>query len=142
MLTQRTVMITGASAGIGAACAHTMASAGARLILVARRQDRLSELASQLADTECHLLALDVRDRDAVNNAINGLPDAWSTIDLLINNAGLSRGLDKLQAADDDDWNEMIDTNIKGLLWVSRAVLPGLRPAIPGQVTTLSRIHT
>lgn len=140
MLNGRTVLITGASAGIGAACAQTIAAAGARLILVARRRERLDSLAQELADTECHLLTLDVRDYEAVNEAIAGLPAAWSEIDLLINNAGLSRGLDKIQAGDATDWNEMIDTNIKGLLWMSRAVLPGMIARDCGQVINIGSV--
>ncbi|MFM8007557.1 MAG: SDR family NAD(P)-dependent oxidoreductase, partial [Dolichospermum sp.] len=111
------VLITGASSGIGAACAKIFAHAGAKLILAARRPDRLQQVADSLdiPSDKIHLLALDVCDRLAVESAINNLPPCWSNIDILINNAGLSRGLDKLYQGDFQDWEEMIDTNIKGL---------------------------
>ena len=113
-----TVLITGASAGIGEACAHTFAEAGARLILWARRSQRISELASQLHEehkTEVLTEVVDVRDREAVQRAVDALPDNWKDIDVLINNAGLSRGLSPLQEGSFHDWGEMIDTNIQGL---------------------------
>jgi len=143
MLKAKTVLITGASAGIGKACAHSFAEAGARLILAARRAENLSQLADELAtahNTECHLLTLDVRDRLAVNAAIEDLPTEWTTIDILINNAGLSRGLDKVHEGDFTDWEEMIDTNIKGLLWVSRAVMPGMVARDCGQVINIGSV--
>ena len=129
MLKSRIVMITGASAGIGEACAHAFAREGARLILAARRRERLEGLAATLATahgTETHLLELDVREREQVDAAVAGLPAAWAEIDVLVNNAGLSRGLDKVQEGKFLDWEEMIDTNVKGLLWVTRAVVPGM----------------
>jgi len=127
MLDGRTVLITGASAGIGEACAEVFAAEGARLILAARRRDKLDALSSRLErthDTAIRAIDFDVRRREAVNAAIESLPEDWSAIDVLINNAGLSRGLDRLHEGAPDDWNEMIDTNIKGLLWVDRAVTP------------------
>ena len=127
MLQSGTVLITGASAGIGEACARAFAAEGARLVLAARRTDRLEALGAELAEahgTKWHAIALDVRDREAVNAAIAGLPADFADIDVLVNNAGLSRGLDKLQEGYHLDWEEMIDTNVKGLLWVSRAVMP------------------
>ena len=87
-----------------------------------------------------HAIGLDVRDREAVNAAVAGLPAAWQEIDVLVNNAGLSRGLDKLHQGDDTDWNEMIDTNVKGLLWVSRAVLPGMVARDRGHVVNIGSI--
>lgn len=143
MLKDTTTLITGASAGIGTACAEAFAREGSRLILAARRADRLEDLAARLQGahgTVCHLLPLDVRDREAVEAAVAGLPDAWRNIDILINNAGLSRGLDKVQDGDATDWNEMIDTNIKGLLWMSRAVLPGMIARDRGHVINLGSI--
>ncbi len=143
MLKSKTVMITGASAGIGAACAHSFAREGARLILAARREERLSELAAELKaehGTDCHLITLDVRDRLAVDAAIEGLPAEWSAIDVLINNAGLSRGLDKVQEGQFLDWDEMIDTNVKGLLWMSRAVLPGMVERDRGHVINIGSV--
>lgn len=142
-LKERTVLITGASAGIGEACAAAFAREGARLILAARRLDRLAALAAGLAAEHgavCHLLELDVRDRAAVNEAIGGLPAPWATIDILVNNAGLSRGMERLQDGDHVDWDEMIDTNVKGLLWVSRAVLPGMVARDRGHVINVGSV--
>ena len=128
-LTNKIVFITGASSGIGRACAKAFAEAGARLILAARRKERLEVLAAELKErhkTTSLTLELDVRNRDAVRSAIDGLPGEWQRLDILINNAGLARGLDKLHEGSIDDWDEMIDTNVKGLLYVSRAIIPGM----------------
>lgn len=129
MLDGRTALITGASAGIGEACAAALAAEGARLILTARRREKLQALATRLEEAHgaaVHVIDFDVRQREAVNTAIESLPEAWESIDVLVNNAGLSRGLDRLHEGAPDDWEEMIDTNIKGLLWVDRAVTPGM----------------
>ncbi|HEX3893212.1 MAG TPA: SDR family NAD(P)-dependent oxidoreductase [Terracidiphilus sp.] len=123
------VFITGASAGIGAATALAFAAEGARLLLAARRASKLAEVASkalELGAPSVHSIDLDVRDRRAVQQAIDDLPAAWGEIDILVNNAGLSRGLDKLYMGKIQDWEEMIDTNVKGLLYVTRAVVPGM----------------
>ena len=136
------VLITGASSGIGAACAKVFANAGAKLILAARRLERLQELV-ELSDTtsvQFHLLQLDVSDRSAVESAISTLPPGWSDIDILINNAGLSRGLDKLHEGDIQDWEEMIDTNIKGLLYLTRYVVPGMVKRDRGHVVNIGSI--
>lgn len=138
-LKDKVVLITGASSGIGEACAHKFAERGAKLILAARRFDRLEKLKGEL-DTECHIIALDVRNRDAVKKAIGNLNNGWEEIDILVNNAGLGRGLDKLQNGNIDDWEEMIDTNVKGLLYVSRAVLPGMVARGCGQVINIGSI--
>jgi 3-hydroxy acid dehydrogenase/malonic semialdehyde reductase len=143
MLKGRTVLITGASAGIGEACAMTLAETGARLILAARRRDKLMTLAQRLSQAhqpDVHIIELDVRQRDAVNDAIESLPADWKSIDVLINNAGLSRGLDLLHEGSADDWEEMIDTNIKGLLWVDRAVTPGMVQRGSGHVIHIGSI--
>jgi serine 3-dehydrogenase len=142
-LRNRTVFITGASAGIGEACAHEFAGAGARIILCARRAERLEALAGTLRQKsggEVHTFALDVRDRDGVATALATLPEEWRGIDILINNAGLSRGLDPIQTGSIDDWEEMIDTNIKGLLYVSRALLPGMIERGGGHVINIGSI--
>lgn len=136
----QTVLITGASSGIGAACARAFAAEGARLILAARRRDRLESVAARLqADSsiDLHLLELDVRDRAQVETTLQSLPPAWSQIDILINNAGLSRGLEKLYEGDPQDWEEMIDTNLKGLLYVTRTVLPGMVERGKGHIINL-----
>jgi serine 3-dehydrogenase len=123
------VFITGASAGIGEATARAFAAEGARILLCARRVERIEKLGRALESehkTAVHAFRLDVRDQPAVDRAVAGLPAEWRAIEVLINNAGLSRGLDKLPHGLLSDWEEMIDTNVKGLLYVTRAVLPGM----------------
>lgn len=139
MLTDKIVLITGASAGIGQACARKFSEAGARVILAARRLERLKELAGNLPGPT-HLVPLDVRDQKAVEASIDGLPPEWQAIDILVNNAGLGRGLDKLHKGDTSGWDEMIDTNIKGLLYTSRAVLPGMVERNRGHVINIGSI--
>ncbi len=137
------VLITGASSGIGQACAKIFAKNGAKLIIAARREERLKELAQGLKKkykTEIHVLKLDVRNQKAVEKAINGLPEKWRKIDILINNAGLSRGLDKIYEGKLLDWEEMIDTNVKGLLYVSRVVIPGMVKRNSGHVVNIGSI--
>ena len=126
-LADQVVLITGASSGIGAACARAFAGEGARLLLAARRLDRMEALAPGLRAAgakDVKLLALDVRDAAAVRRAIDGIPEPWRAVEVLVNNAGLSRGLDKLHEGSVADWDEMIDTNVKGVLHVDRAVVP------------------
>ena len=122
------VLITGASSGIGAACARRFAKEGAHVILWARRLERLQQLARELeiADGSVELEAVDVRDRAAVNAAARSLIDAGSVPHVLVNNAGLAAGFDFVQEGDPDDWDRMIDTNIKGLLNVTRSLLPSM----------------
>jgi len=126
-LENQVVFVTGASSGIGAACAAAFAREGARLLLAARRSERLREMATRLAESgarDVRSFELDVRDEAAVNSAVRDLPATWREIEVLVNNAGLSRGLSPLHEGDSTDWNEMIDTNVKGLLAVNRAVIP------------------
>jgi 3-hydroxy acid dehydrogenase/malonic semialdehyde reductase len=134
------VFITGASSGIGAATALAFAAEGARLLLAARRTDKLAEVSAEAlkrgADA-VHTFALDVRDRKGVKQAIESLPAEWAEIDILVNNAGLSRGLEKLYVGNIDDWEEMLDTNVKGLLYVTRAVVPGMVERGRGHVVNL-----
>lgn len=142
-MTDRIVLITGASAGIGSACAEAFARAGAKLIITARRIDRIEALASRLKKdfgTDVLPLRLDVRDQPAVEKAFTSLPGSWSSIDVLVNNAGLSRGLDKLHEGRLLDWEEMIDTNVKGLLYVSRAVIPGMVERQRGTIINIGSI--
>jgi len=137
------VFVTGASSGIGRACARAFAREGASLLLAARRADRLKKLAESLAaefGASALPFALDVRDQAAVARAVGGLPDDWQAVDVLVNNAGLSRGLDKFQDGLLSDWEEMIDTNVKGLLYVSRAVLPGMVTRGRGHVINIGSI--
>lgn len=134
----KTVLITGASAGIGEATAYAFAAAGCRLLLAGRRQERLHAVARAcVGAVEVHTLTLDVRDRAVVDAAVSALPVAWQAIDILVNNAGLSRGLDKVYEGKHEDWEEMIDTNVKGLLYVTRAVVPGMVQRGSGHVINL-----
>jgi len=126
-LKDKTVFITGASSGIGKACAELFATKKANLILAARRVDRINNLAKRLEKenrikTKC--IKLDVRNYEQVESVIASLENNWKKIDVLINNAGLSRGLDKIYEGKKEDWDEMIDTNIKGLAFVTRHVVP------------------
>lgn len=137
------VLITGASSGIGEACARAFARDGARLLLVARRDQRLRELAREMGEgwgAEVLTCALDVRRREDVEATLLGLPAAWREIDILINNAGLARGLDPIHAGDPADWDEMIDTNIKGLLYVTRVVTPGMVARRRGHIINIGSI--
>jgi 3-hydroxy acid dehydrogenase / malonic semialdehyde reductase len=139
----RTVLITGASAGIGEACARAFARTGARLILTARRTDRLEALQGELRDahgTDSHILEMDVRDAGVVSRVIGDLPRAWSDVTVLVNNAGLARGQASLAEGELRDWDEMIDTNVKGLLYVTRAVLPGMVARNLGHVINIGSI--
>jgi 3-hydroxy acid dehydrogenase / malonic semialdehyde reductase len=134
------VFITGASAGIGAATALAFAAKGARLLLAARRAGKLAEVASCALDRGAkavHSIDLDVRDHRAVQEAVDALPPEWAEIDILVNNAGLSRGLEKIYVGKIEDWEEMIDTNVKGLLYVTRAVVPGMVARGRGHVINL-----
>ena len=134
------VFVTGASAGIGAATALAFAAEGARLLLAARRSGKLAEVASEAlarGASAVHSVHLDVRNRTAVQRTIDELPEEWAQIDVLVNNAGLSRGLDRLYTGKIEDWEEMIDTNVKGLLYVSRSVVPGMVVRGHGHVVNL-----
>ena len=142
-LKNKVVFITGASSGIGRSCVWAFAGTGAQLILAARRLSRLEELAVELKrkpGEDILLLAVDVRDQPAVERTVNGLPPEWTAIDVLVNNAGLSRGLDKVYEGKLDDWEEMIDVNIKGLLYVSRAVIPGMVKRGNGHIINIGSI--
>ncbi len=139
----KTALITGASSGIGRACAEVFAREGASLILCARRKDRIQRLSSALGQrhkTRILPLVLDVRDHEAVKEAVETLSQPWSKIDILVNNAGLSRGLEPIYEGCIEDWEEMIDTNLKGLLYVSRAVLPGMIKRRRGHIVNLGSV--
>lgn len=142
-LRDKVVFVTGASSGIGRSCVRAFAAQGARVLMCARRAERLADLAGELKSAHgarTHYFQLDVRDRAAVEKAIAGLPSEWRTIDVLVNNAGLSRGMAKLQEGLHEDWEEMIDTNVKGLLYVSRAVIPGMVERGSGHVINIGSI--
>ncbi len=142
-LNNQIVLITGASSGIGEACAHRFAEQGARLILTARRLNRLETLARKLTEkfaVEVQVAALDVRDRTQIESVLANLPADWQAINILVNNAGLSRGLDKLHEGLVQDWEEMLDTNVKGLLYVTRAILPGMVQRNRGHIINIGSI--
>jgi 3-hydroxy acid dehydrogenase / malonic semialdehyde reductase len=124
---QKTIFITGATSGFGKACAHAFATDHHRLILTGRRSERLQEEARILREKytiEVLILTFDVRDRDVVKQAVDSIPADWRNIDILINNAGLAAGSDLLQDGSMDDWEIMIDTNVKGLLYVTKNIFP------------------
>ncbi|NEQ27772.1 MAG: SDR family oxidoreductase [Microcoleus sp. SIO2G3] len=142
-LKDQIVLITGASSGIGAACAQAFAESGAKLILAARRINRLEAIAADLKEKfacALHLVQLDVSDRAQVETVVTALPNEWQAIEILINNAGLSRGLDKLHEGKIADCEEMIDTNVKGLLYVTRSILPGMVARGRGHVINIGSI--
>src|SRR6476469_1358666 len=127
MQSSKTVFITGATSGFGEACAHQFAQNGYRIIINRRRYEHLKKLSETLRqnyNAESYLAHFNVQDQQAVFKAIAQLPEAWQTIDVLVNNAGLALGRDLFDEASLEDWNTMIDTNVKGLLYVSKAVLP------------------
>lgn len=135
----RTTFITGASSGFGAACARTFATDGNRLVLAARRIDPLLALQEELAGTaDIHIIPLDVRDREAVQGAVESLPERFREIDVLINNAGLALGLEPAHQVNLDDWDTMVDTNIKGLMYCTRFVLPGMVARNRGHIVNIS----
>ncbi len=143
MLKNSIVLVTGASSGIGLECARAFAREGARVIIAARRVGRLAEIASELSSrygAEVHILDMDVRNREVVNKAIGSLPPEWREIDILVNNAGLSRGLDKIHEGNPEGYDEMIDTNVKGVLWVSLAVIPGMVRRDKGHIINIGSI--
>lgn len=142
-LADRRILITGASAGIGEACARRFAADGAELVLWARRLERLTALADDLEaqhGVHVHIAAVDVRDRSTVLRAVDALVEADAVPDVLINNAGLASGLSTVQEGDFDDWDRMIDTNVKGLLNVTRAVLPHMIRLDRGHVVNIGSV--
>ena len=140
MLT-KTVLITGASSGFGEACARKFAAEGHRLILAARRTDRIEALAEELGEQVNVLpLTLDVRERESVDEKLSGLPAEFSSVDVLVNNAGLALGLNLADKADLDHWDTMVDTNIKGLMYCTRAILPGMVARGAGHVVNIGSV--
>lgn len=136
-------LITGATAGIGEACARVFASFHYNLILTGRRTDRLESLAEELKSAhgvEVRTLTLDVRQKAEVESQLNGLEEHWKAVDVLINNAGLSQGLDPLQDGNTDDWDTMIDTNVKGLLYVTKVVSNWMIARKDGHIVNLGSI--
>ena len=138
-LKDKIVLITGASSGIGEACAKAFAAEGAKLILAARRIDKLNALAKSL-DVATHVVELDVTDQSAVASVLSGLTAEWREVDILINNAGVAAGSAKLQDYKIEDIDKMIDVNIKGLLYVTQAILPGMVQRQRGHVINLGSV--
>ncbi|GGH54572.1 SDR family NAD(P)-dependent oxidoreductase [Dyadobacter endophyticus] len=137
----RIAFITGATSGIGKATAEAFAGAGIDLILCGRRQERLDEVALELASkVKVTTLLFDVRDKGGVLAAVGSLPDEWKNIDILVNNAGNAHGLGTLDEGDTDDWDAMIDGNVKGLLYVSKAIIPLLLERGKGHIVNISSI--
>lgn len=142
-LKNKIVFITGASSGIGAACAKQFAQKGARLLLCARQLDLLNQIAAQLHDeyqAETYTFQLDVRRSDDVTHALQALPSAWRSVDILVNNAGLAAGLDTLHEGDVQDWENMIDTNVKGLLYITKGILSQMIEKDSGHIINIGSI--
>ncbi|MBC8754171.1 SDR family NAD(P)-dependent oxidoreductase [Kordia sp. YSTF-M3] len=138
MSTTKTAFITGATSGIGREIAREFAKHNIRLILCGRRQERLDELQEELSThTEVHTLNFDVRDKENVAKAVNSLPENFKTIDILINNAGNAHGLDPIQTGSLDDWDAMLDINVKGLLYVSKAIIPQMVERKSGHILNI-----
>ncbi len=135
----RVAFITGATSGIGAACARRFVKEGARVVATGRRQERLAELSRELGEA-CHAVALDVRDRDAVERAFADLPGDFAAVDVLVNAAGGALGLGKAQEARVEDWEEMIATNVRGLALVTRAAIPGMIARRRGHIVNLGSV--
>lgn len=136
----KTIFITGATSGFGLACARRFADEGWRLIVTGRRRDRLDQLTAELSGRPVLAVQLDVRDRDAVRGVIAALPEGFADIDVLVNNAGLALGLEGADRADLDDWETMIDTNIKGLCYLTRCLLPAMVARDRGHIVNLGSI--
>jgi 3-hydroxy acid dehydrogenase/malonic semialdehyde reductase len=131
------IFVTGATAGFGAAIARRFAAEGHRIVASGRRHERLNALAEELGRDRVHPLVLDVRDRRAVEASVADIPDDFKDIDVLVNNAGLALGLQAAHAANLDDWEAMVDTNVKGVMYVTRAALPGMVARNRGHVINL-----
>ncbi len=138
----KTVLITGATSGIGLACARKFAENGDRLILTGRNENRLAEISNELKEkgTPVLVLAFDVRDREAARRCVESLPAEWQEIDVLVNNAGLALGLEPEYKGNPDDWETMIDTNIKGLLTMTRLVVPGMVERNRGHIINVGSV--
>lgn len=138
-LKDKTVLITGASSGIGKACAQQFSKEGAKLIITARRLENLQSLAEELP-TKVYPVKLDIRDKKAIKTCLQELPEEFDSIDILVNNAGLASGLEKLYEASDDDFDVMIDTNVKGLLYITRAVVKQMVEKNNGHIINIGSI--
>lgn len=142
-LKEKIVFITGASSGIGKSCAYAFAKQGANVIISARRLEIVKEIAKDITErfgVKALAFKLDVRSREEITNAVNNLPVEWKAIDILINNAGLAKGMNKFYEDDANNWDEMIDTNVKGLLFVTNAILPGMIERKFGHIINIGSI--
>jgi 3-hydroxy acid dehydrogenase/malonic semialdehyde reductase len=142
-MNSKIALITGATSGIGAACARLFAAQGFNLVLVARRQALLEKITKELQEqhhVSIQTLVADVRDKQAITTQLESLPEAWKKVDVLINNAGLSQGLDSIDKGDTDDWDTMIDTNVKGLLYVTKVVSNWMIPHRSGHIVNIGSI--
>jgi len=139
--TGKTAFITGATSGIGKATAEALAQEGFSIVICGRRKERLEELQTKLsAITTVHSLAFDVRSQAETNAAVSSLPEGFKTIDVLVNNAGNAHGLSPIENGDTHDWDAMIDINIKGLLYVSKAIIPGMTERRSGHIINIGSI--
>ncbi len=139
----RTIFISGATSGIGKSCAYYFAKNDDRLIIAGRRKERLEEIQKDLSEkfgVDVYISSFDIRDKNAVKKEIDALPETWKNIDILINNAGLASGLNSIQEGDLDDWEKMIDTNVKGLLYISRAIMPLMIERQKGHIINIGSI--
>lgn len=136
----RIALVTGATSGIGRATAMELARLGFHIIATGRRIDRLQELQQEITEVPVLTLQFDVRDRATVNEAINSLPDEWRNVEVLVNNAGNAHGLSPIQHGDVDDWDAMLDINVKGLLYVTHAVLPLMMARKKGNIINIGSI--
>ncbi len=136
----KTILITGATSGFGRACARRFAREGWRIIACGRRAERLQSLADEFPDTPFHQVVMDVRERAAVESMVAGLPEDFQDIDVLLNNAGLALGVTPAQQADLDDWETMVDTNIKGLITLTRAILPAMVVRNRGHIVNMGSV--
>ena len=140
-MSKRIALITGATSGIGEATARLLASNNFDLILCGRRKDRLQKLSAELAMlTRIHTLAFDVRDKEETTTQLTSLPDDWKNIDVLVNNAGNAHGLDSIQNGSVEDWDAMMDINVKGLLYVTKAILPVMVQRNKGHIINIGSI--
>ena len=139
---KKIALITGATSGIGEGCAKRFADGGYNVIITGRNKEKLDTLTADLCAKGAHVLplAFDVRDREAARRAIEGMPAEWQTIDVLVNNAGLARGLEPEYKGDFDDWDQMIDTNIKGLLTMTRLIVPGMVSRNHGHIINIGSV--
>lgn len=136
----KTVLVTGATSGFGRACAELFVAGGWHAVITGRRKERLDELVDHLGKDKVHGLCFDVRDRHQVEAAIDGLPERFGEIDVLVNNAGLALGLEMAHEASLEDWETMVDTNIKGLLYMTRKVLPGMVERRRGHIVNVGSV--